>query len=283
MRHEILRNTQATLQTTFYSGGSATDADASVTVVALGADGGTAAAGTAVSAGTGTGAYQYALAPQPALDLLTVTWTGAFGAVTQSVTTYAEVVGGHYVTLADIRALRSLTSPSTYPNARLIEVRSWFADRAESFCGVSFVPRYGRDVLDGDGSKAVYLSHSHPRVLEDAFVDSTEVTDLSDWELYPSGKVYRNDAGAFASGRRNVVIQYEHGYDAPPEDLREAALVAIRYKLLGDQSGIPERATTMATEVGTFNLALAGANRPTGIPEVDAVLVNLSEKVPLVG
>lgn len=280
MRDEILRNTQATLQVTFYSGGTATDADGDVLVTVLGDDAGTVVAGTAVAGGTGV--YTYTLAPQSNLDLLTVSWAGTFGGTVQSVTTNAEITGAHYVSLADIRALRSLSSTATYPDSRLLEVRSWFADRAESFCGVSFVPRHARDVLDGDGTRTIMLSHLRPRVLEDAFVDDAEVTDLTDWELYGSGKVYRGDA-AFTAGYRNVVIQYEHGYDLPPEDLREAALVAIRYKLLGDQSGIPERATTMATEVGTFNLALAGANRPTGIPEVDAVLIGLSKKVPLVG
>lgn len=281
MTDEVLRNTQNTLSVTFYSGGVATSADGSVTVEALGADGGTVTAGTATGGGTTTpGVYDYTLAPQAVLDWLDVTWSGTFGSVAQSVRTEVEIVGDFYVALSDIRALDNLSDTSKYPNARLIEVRQWFADKVEGFCGVSFVPRYCREVLNGDDTTLIVLDNVRLRTILSASVDGTAVTDLTSWYALQSGLLARDDGGYFPTGWRNVIIEYEHGYDSPPPRLREAALVAIRHKLLGDNSGIPERATSMTSEVGSYTLSLAGAHRPFGIPEVDSVLLDLGKKAP---
>lgn len=282
MRDEILRNTQATLQVSLYSAGVLTNADGAVLVTVSGADGSAiSSAGTATNGGTGI--YTYALAPQTDLDLLSVAWTGAFGAVSQTVTTHAEIMGAHYVSLADVRALDGLSDTSKYPLARLAEVRSWFADKVEGTCGLSFVPRFGRVVLDGDDSTWLLLPHLHVRSLQSVHIDGVAVTPLTDWHPYDSGKIARDDGGTFPAGVGNVIVQYEHGLDVPPESLREAALVAIRYKLLGDNSGIPDWATSLSTEGGTISGPRAGPGRPFGIPEVDAVVAELTERGSLVG
>jgi len=281
MTDEILRRTQSTLSVTFYAGGVATSADGAVTVVALGANSGTVAAGTAVAVGTASpGAYNFTLAPQTDLDWLDVTWSGSFGSVAQSVVTEASIVGDFYVALSDIRALDSLSDATKYPIARLAEAREWFADKVEGFCDVSFVPRYCREVLNGDDTQIIILDHTRLRTIQSASVDGVTVTDLSKWYALQSGLLARDDGGYFPAGWRNIIIEYEYGYDSPPAQLREAALTAIRYKLLGDHSGIPERATSMTSEVGTYTLSLAGANRPFGIPEVDSVLLALGKKAP---
>jgi hypothetical protein len=45
---------------------------------------------------------------------------------------------------------------------------------------------------------------------------------------------------------------------------------AIRARVLTEQSGIPDRMTSYVTEMGT--VIRTAPMRPTGIPEVDAVL-----------
>lgn len=281
----ILRNTQGPLQVTFYSGEDAVAATGEVTVTVTGIGGttiataGTATAGTAI----GVGVYLYDLDPQTELDLLTAAWTGQFGNEVQTVQTTTEVQGAFHVSIAEIRALDGLSSETKYPYQRLSEVRRWWEDLSEGFCGVSFVPRYGYDILDGSGTESIILDRIHPTSLRWVEIDGDRVSDLSEWVVYDSGKVVRADGGYFPSGWGNVTVKYEHGYTSPASDLREAAMVAIRYKLIGDRSGIPERATTMTTDVGAYTLSLAGANRPTGIPEVDAALISYREIVAVVG
>ena len=284
MSDQVLRNTQGDLQVTFYSGGSATSADDDVLVTVVNAAGSAVAtAGTATAAGTASpGVYDYSLSPQADLDAFTLTWTGAFGGVTQSVETQVEIVGGFHVALADVRSLSGLSSTTTFPTATLQEKRRWWEALSEDFCGVAFVPRFERCEHDGDGTSSLMLCKMYPRKLLSVTVDDTVVTDLTDWHLYDSGKLIRDDGGTFPVGICNVVIAYEYGYDSPPADLREAALVAIRYKLLGDKSGIPERATSMTTDVGGYTLSIAGVKRRTGIPDVDAALMAHDETGPLV-
>lgn len=257
MSEAILRNVRATLQVTFYSGGSATSADGDVTVEVTGVCAGTAtvASGTAVAAGTASpGVYTYALDPQTELDLLTTTWTGEFGAVAQSVQTITEVQGAFHVASSELRALPSLSSESTFPQARLESKRRVWEYLSETYCGVAFVPRYARDVYDGDGGNELWLTRHRARSLRSVTVDGTAVSDLSEFYIYPTGKLARQDGGSFTSGYRNVVVCYEHGYDLPTPDVKEAALKVIEELVLGDRTGVPSRAETMRVDIGTIEL-----------------------------
>lgn len=275
---EILRNTRAQLQVGFYSSGTAIDPDGDVTVTILGVCGGTiVAAGTAEAMGTASpGIYGYTLEPQTELDLFTATWTGEFGGTAMPQVTYAEVVGGYHVPINDVRALDGLSS---YSYATLVEGRAWWQTMSEQFCGVAFVPRFGHDVLDGTGTKEVILDHMRPTRVRSAAIGGTAVADVSNWLLYDSGRVYRDDGFTFTAGHRNVEVCYEHGYAQPPSDLREAALVAIREHVLGDATGVPVRATALTQEFSRLDLAGYDEDHPTGIPRVDAVLMRYRERI----
>ena len=84
-------------------------------------------------------------------------------------------------------------------------------------------------------------------------------------------KIQRNDGGVWDEGRRNVVIEYECGWDAPPGELAGASMIRLRSVLNRSLSSVPDRATSFVTEGGTtFRLDTPHAFA-TGIPEVDAV------------
>ncbi len=84
-------------------------------------------------------------------------------------------------------------------------------------------------------------------------------------------KIQRNDGGVWDEGRRNVVIEYECGWDAPPGELAAASLIRLRSVINRPFSSVPDRATSFVTEGGTtFRLDTPHAFA-TGIPEVDAV------------
>jgi hypothetical protein len=274
-----LRNTQATLEVTFYSAGVAIDADGAVTVDITRADG-TAFATGAATTHPGVGRYAYTLAPQTNLEYFTLVWNGTFGGVAQKITTHTEIVGAFYAPLNDIRAMKGLANTTDFPNAALEEARQWFEDLAEQYCGRAFVPRYGRSVLNGTGTTEILLLHRLPRKLLSVKVDGTAVSSFSTWGLYPSGIVTRTTgigvgiSGLFTYGFNNVELTYEHGEDEPDLELRQAALRAIQYRLLGDNLGLPAEAISASADVRGPLTFGGAASRPTGIPEVDQVLAN---------
>jgi len=252
----------------FYVGTTPTDADGAVTVDIFRADGTIFATDAAtVHGATDSGEYTYTLAPQPVLERFQLVWEGTFGAVVQRQTSYVEVVGGYYVSLADIRAEDSLSNTSLFPNEKLAQARQWFEDKVEPFCGVAFVPRYARDVLDGKGSSRLKLRHNRPRTVISAKFDGVAQTTTT-WDLYEDGYIIA--PSPFPAGYRNVEIIYEHGFDGPDSDMREAALTAIRSRLLGDRSGIPPNISQMS--VDGMTQTFRAPTRPTGIGEVDTVL-----------
>jgi hypothetical protein len=270
----VLRNTQATLEVTFYSAGVATDADGAVTVDITRADGTVFAAGAATTHGT-TGQYKYTLAPQTNLEYFTLVWNGTFGGVAQKITTHTEIVGAFYVPISDIKAMKGLTNET---NADLEEARQWFEDLAEGYCDRAFVPRFAIDRLDGDSTDTILLDRIEPRTILSCKIGGVAQTGTSTWALYSTGRVVR-DTGTFAEGSRNVEIQYEYGADEPDFELRSAALRAIQYRLLGDNLGLPAEAIAGGVGVRAPTFAGVGTGRPTGIPEVDEVLMSRSMAV----
>jgi hypothetical protein len=281
MASQILKNTSATLQETFSAGA----ADGTVTVTVTRAD------GTALTSGPAThgagGVYTFTLAPQAALDLLTVTWTGAWSAVTQSIVSYAEIVGGNLFAIADARAFddRVLSDLTKYPDVDIREARERATDLFESVCGVSFVPRYGRDTLDGTGTSTIRVLKSKVNRVISASINGAAMTagDLAGLTIYRSSDIVRYSGvwnGPTASAGQNVVIAYEHGYVTPPTDIRRAALTLARYELVSND--VSDRMVAFDNDLGSVRLSVPGYNYPTGLPVVDATLNRYRSSVLLV-
>jgi hypothetical protein len=280
-RLRVLRNAQGLIDHTFLVGTTPTDPDGNTATVDITrADGSVFGALSQATTRQNPGIYRYTLAPQADLEIFTFLFEGLFGGVAQqSSPTLVEIVGSFFVPLVDIRALDGLSDVAKYPNAKLEEARAWFEDLAERFCGVAFVPRYGRDVLDGDGTTTLLLSRMRIRKLLSVKVDGVAVA-TSDFKVSSIGKLTRT-AGSFpTTAPQNVEITYEHGYDAPEDDLRNAALTAIRDRVMGPKTGIPDRAVSVQGEFANVTLSTAGPDHPTGIPSVDEVLIAYSRKVP---
>ncbi len=145
-----------------------------------------------------------------------------------------------YVTLQELRALPNLGDTAKFTDAELTNARVWFETKFEEHTGMAFVPRSATDRLTGGGS-ALFLprwpvrsitavrSYTSPTV-------STAFTaaELADLQTDPSGIVKRYTLGYWPA---DVEVDYIHGQAAPPEDVKDAALVAIREKLLKDNTG----------------------------------------------
>lgn len=275
----ILVGAPATLTAAFYDGGEDL-VDPGVVIVAVTRSDGTAVATGAATTGTGAAVRTYTLAAQTRLDHLTAVWTGDAGRV---VTTRHEIVGGFYAELAEIRALDAVTSEAKYPTALLETARRQAEDRFEEATGVAWVRRHARDILSGNGATRLVLGHRPPRSLIAATIDGTVAGDLTRFRLYDEGLIERTGGTTWpkeaAGGGGNVVVEYVHGFDAPPADLKQAFLTYVRYLLLDTRSRIPDRATAMSTEFGTIQLASA-TSRATLIPEVDAILADYDRRIP---
>ena len=283
MSKRVRIDTPATLSATFYDsdGESAVD-PGTVTVTITRSDGSAVVTGAATS-GSGAAARTYSLAAQTRLDHLTVVWSGSLGG--RRVTTAVEVVGAFYAELGEIRALDALSNTSNYPTAKLERARNQAEDAFEDVTGVAWVRRHARELLDGTGVPRLTLGHQEPRSLIAVSIDGAAAADLTAFRLYPFSVVERTAGATWpkeaAGGGQNVVVEYTHGFDEPPADLREAFLVYVRDRLLMGNSRIPDRASLMSTDFGTFSLVTAGGQRYTGLPDVDAVLQRYRQYVAL--
>ncbi|MDQ3573777.1 MAG: hypothetical protein M3404_02475 [Actinomycetota bacterium] len=239
----ILRNTSAKLEVTFYSDEAGVDPTGSVAVTVTRADGSQVTTGSAVDE-AGTGNFSFTLPPQPNLDYLKVDCTASFAGAAQTVTTYAEVVGGFFFSLAEARdSDPALASSTSFSTATLNKYRTQVEDECERICGVAFVPRYKRMRLAGSGSTTLLLppmtrAVRSVRVYTTATAFTSFTADeLADLTYEDSGVVHRR-LGRWPAGANNLVVELEHGYDAPPPDVKDKALLRLAYLLTVVRGGI---------------------------------------------
>ena len=230
-----------------------------------------------VSGTTGTYSYTLSAANNATLNRLTLTWKD--GGSTRS-TRYVDVVGGFYFTIAELRARKGLESEAKFSTERLIATRDRIQSIIERDNGVAYVPRYKRVRVDGSGKTNLLLPHPVLRSVRSVrtYSDATTYTSFSAAQIaaIPQntiGMAERTDGSIWTCGKQNLLVEYEHGYDNPPDDLKQAALDAAQYFIFGDTATMSPRALDVVGEWGTVRYSTPGADRPTGIPDVDAVIV----------
>ena len=282
-----------TLTAYFYDGGEA-PLDKGVVTVTVTSD-----AGTVLQSGTATnaaGTYTFALttASTVAIDLLTVTWA----AVGETLTQQVEIVGGFYFDLADLRAMNDLSSSTTYPTERLRNARQWIEAVIDQAVDAPFVRRYARDTfnfardpftttgnigIDIQPYKAFTLRQQYAKAILSVSVAGVALTapQLAAVTVDPANRIVRTDGGPWSYGYGVVDVRYEVAvFDVCPADLRDVALQAARWRLIqtDGQSGIPSRATSITNDFGNVQLSTPGARKPTGIPDVDVVIMSYADQ-----
>lgn len=176
------------------------------------------------------------------LDRLRFDWTSSVG----TMTTYVEVVGEFFFSLAELRAQSTAFANTTdYPNTRLAELRTTVEQALEDACGVAFVPRYSSAPLNSDYT----ISR----------------TDL---------RVIRGPTGQVRNGK--ALTGYEYGMDSCPAPVKQAALILA--KSWGVNGPIDSRTTSFTSEVGVTSVfSTPGIDGVIfGIPAVDAVVAQYS-------
>lgn len=286
---QILAGTAATITARFFDqDGDLAEPAGTVTVGIVDEAGTTVvAAGTATTTGsTGVRTYTLAAAATAVPKVLVATWTNG----TTTTTTRAEVVGGFYASVRQVRDSDAvLDDPRKYSAAQIVTARRAVEREFEDFCAVAFVPRYRRVRLDGSGRDELVLPDGELRSVRsvreydtDGNYEAYTAAELLAIPASRAGIAVRTDGDLFERGRSNVVVEYEHGYDRPPADVLEAFYLRVRDVLNRQNRGVPDRATTFTSDVGgTYSLLVAGRGGSiTGIPDVDVVLKRYSRRLP---
>lgn len=286
----ILSARPATLSVTFTDAAGQTTDPGAVTVTVTREDG-TVIVTDAATDGTGVAPRTYGLtgAQTATLDTLTAVWTSA---TLGTLTTKTEIVGDRLFSVAEARAFdkQQLASAAKYPDAAILDSLRRIEDDFQRICGVSFIPRYKRTVLNGSGRDALLAPD-----LRISVVRSIETRSGTTWTAFTqdqlddvvfdgAGILVREMYGPWPSGRRNIRIGYEYGWDVPPEPIRRAALKVLINQII--PTNLNDRVTSETTENATYGYSTAGrVTTPWsvmtwyGLPEVDVVLDRYKERV----
>lgn len=271
----VLVGTPAVLQVVLTdSAGEPADAVGTVTVGVKAADATVIlTAGTATDQGANTGEYTVTL---PANDntqlaLLTATWIDSGAG---SFVTLVEVVGRFWFSISEALAIETQVNTLGQDTER---VRREVEVEAEGILNWSCVPRYARVALDGTDDEKITVPDRFVRAVRSVrvYTDTTTHTTFTDAELAELVKddqtIQRPLGKAFDPGRGNIVIEYEHGWDRPEEDLKRAGIQRFRYRLSTAKAGVNDRTLSYTDGQGaTYRLAQPD-EQSTGMPDVDAV------------
>jgi hypothetical protein len=268
----VLRTAAVALSHVFYVDEDPTSATTGVTVAVTRLDGTPVSSGPATPGGPGV--YTYTVPGQANLDTLVVTWTAtSIGGAVVTATDTIEIVGGYLFGIAEARNQPPPLNATTYPTATLAAKRLEVEQECERICRQAFVPRFHRETLSGTGTDRLGLKHMMLRRLRSVTVagGAWSNPDLTAVPAAENGIARRPAGAVWPEGVGNIVVEYEHGWDSPPEEMRMAGMQRLRSRLSLTSSGVPDRAVSwQAGEGGTYRISLPG-KQSTGVAEVDAV------------
>lgn len=274
----ILRGTPATLELSVYNDGTLTDLDATPTLEVTDANGTVVTTGAVSSPGTGV--YRSLLDAQTELADLTALWEGELSTVPVSFTQGYEVVGNHLFTEAEARAaetsggLTPLSDTAKYTDAEIIRCRELITERFESVTKRSWIRRYARIELHGNGQRYLNLSRGIPRDINGSKVagagwfrdvariisatDNGDVVDPTDlfidrYQVFHTTDVWTQ---ATVTTPLNIILEVEYGDDGSSYEAHENALRAAIATLV--KSDISSWAETFSTPEGTERYPAGG-------------------------
>ena len=206
------------------------------------------------------------------IDRLRAVWSWG----SESTTSYHDVVGSHYCSLAALRETDPLDQTATYTDEQLVVARDLAAYALERETrGFAWTLRYGEHEFEGDGTATAVIPALGIRELRSLTIDDTAV-DLDLVKLRPGG-ILRYASGFTSEALVRVGFAYA-GELAPDGRVERAnrllaAQVLFSDALDGGGSAIPQRATSYSNEMGTFAVVTPGVGDAAfEIPEVNAVV-----------
>lgn len=187
-----------------------------------------------------------------------------------------------YFTLTELRARPDVGDAVKYPDEMVYAAAAYIVSVIEREVGTSFIPRTVTESTTG-GSTGLFITRPYVRSLTAVTVAGDPVADAV---LRPGGLVRRSSRAPFGTDEDVVAVTYVVGYsEEPPADVKEQALQGTRAHLLATspQSSVSARQTSLSNEMGVIQFAVAGENRPTGYPEVDAMILGWKRRLDVFG
>jgi hypothetical protein len=217
------------------------------------------------------------------LQTLDLVWTGTIAGDAMKRTQQIEVVADRYFELGELRLMDGIGSSTKFTTELLEVARAETESLIEDYTKTSFVARHEQDTFDAceyDTTYGIFLRNRPVQALSAVTINAVAAT-LSEWAVKPTGQARTTSFSATQDGLgAELVIDYTHGYDATPPDLKRAALRYARHLVLTNRSTVPDRSRLMQTEFGLFVLDHPGDTKATGLPEVDATLNRYCEVSP---
>lgn len=280
---QILKGTGAKPRITFYANGVPSDLDSGVPVVTIAKpDLTTIASGTVSKPASTTGIYEFTLGAQAECTYLTVTWAGPIGGVTETLTTFVEVVGAHLFTVADLRGLKvagsqpfSSTATPLFTDQQIMDARAAVLDEFTTILGFSPVPRFRRKILNGDGSTCLNLPDLKAHRLISVTVNGVAQT-VAGYQLNDAAQIEAVSGYSYGTpftwGRRNVVVEYAAGWPRVLGEGRDAAMVMAAKRL--DSSGFSNYQSVTTPDGVSYSYepsetGRGGFQRHTGVRDLD--------------
>ena len=192
-----------------------------------------------------------------------------------------------YFTEAELRALPQMDNETKFTLARCEAAAAYIVAIIEREVGTSFISRtVTAEKYDGDGTINLWLRALRVLSVTSATENGIAVTDTLSFR---NGALRRYSASSYspnrwASGIDNITVTYASGYSSTvPADVKEAALKGTRAHLLSTManSAMDDRRTSMTSDMGTVSFVVAGTDRPTGYPDVDAVIMAWRDRLNL--
>lgn len=249
--------------------GDAVAPNGSLTCTISRADGTLIATARSTTAGTGLH-HTCALTTAEAqmLDVLRAVWQDEDGV---RATTYHRIVGGFMYSLAALAQRAGIAEG--FDRDELMAERDRITDLIEDTVGVSFCPTYDLEERRGPG-RCEIITRRPLRAIRSMTLDGATVSTAPMYVDAGQGVI---DARFTVCGWMTLGI--EHGEDAPPADLRDAALTASADALLRKWNKIGPRVRSVSDGMGvTQQFSYAGDRHPTGIDEVDAVIMRIADR-----
>ena len=278
--------------------GTPTAPTGAVAVTVRDVTGDSVATGTATS-GAGTGVFTYALPSGVRSDLgrYEVTFAYTLTGVAETVVVPVEIISALLFEVAELRVIYpELADVQRYTSAEIRRARDEATARLEEAAKVAFSTRRTIETISGDDTTRLLLPHVEVSGVAsvtiyddtipgaDQIEDAFDATELADVEIDgPAGVLKRTDGDVWPRGHQNVVVEYEHGFEFPPEPVRRAAMKLAVDALV--PSSLPSRALSQTTDLGEIRISVANpeAGRPTGDPEIGAVILQFGRRRPTVG
>lgn len=265
----VQKTVQVTLSHTFFVDETATAPTGTLQATVKRLDG-TAIAGSPFTYTVAGTTCSFALPAQANLDTLTVDWAGTVAGAAVTARDVVEIVGGFFFGLGEARTEFALGA--AYTTDKLAAKRIEVEDECERICRRAFVPRFAYEELAGSGTERLAVKHTELRTVRAVTVDGVawSAEDVAAIIPTPWG-VLRRPGGALWPQDASIVVEYEHGLDYPPEEVRQASMLRLRTKLGASKSNLPRNATTYTVpDGGTYRLTNPDLEH-TGDVDVDAV------------